>query len=309
MARRAPLPAPLPGPPRATGRRSVRRTQIALGSVDAQRRLPVPHADRAPRRRGAAGASRRSAPTTTPSGPDGRRPASPARSSPRARCGWPCRCWRRPEILGADRLADLRRSTSRKPAAAVIFAPNHHSHLDTPLADHGHPRAVARAARRRRRRRLLLRPATLTGAASRARRSTRSRSTANVDRAAVGRPGPRAHRRRLEPRDLPRGRPLTRRLGAAVQGRRRLPVGPDRRARRARVHRRHRLDLRQGHEAPEAGQDEGHVRLAAAARATDESTRRFNDRIEQAVTDARRRGADRLVDGPPAGRAPGPARR
>lgn len=35
-----------------------------------------------------------------------------------------------PEIVGLDRLEDLR---SRKDPPAVIFAPNHHSHVDTPL--------------------------------------------------------------------------------------------------------------------------------------------------------------------------------
>ena len=35
-----------------------------------------------------------------------------------------------PERRGLDRLADLRRATTHRP---VIFAANHHSHLDTPL--------------------------------------------------------------------------------------------------------------------------------------------------------------------------------
>ena len=36
-----------------------------------------------------------------------------------------------PEILGVDRLADL--SAKGDDAPALIFAPNHHSHVDTPL--------------------------------------------------------------------------------------------------------------------------------------------------------------------------------
>src|SRR5438309_904974 len=56
------------------------------------------------------------------------------------------------------------------------------------------------------------------------------------DRAGEGestlrRPGRRAARRGMEPRDLPRRRPLPRRLGPGPPGRRRLPRGEDRRAR------------------------------------------------------------------------------
>ena len=42
----------------------------------------------------------------------------------------------RPEVGGIDRLADLRALTTKKrdDPPAVIFTPNHHSHLDTPLA-------------------------------------------------------------------------------------------------------------------------------------------------------------------------------
>ena len=62
---------------------------------------------------------------------------------------------------------------------------------------------------------------------------------------------------------------------------------------RAGVHRRDRGDLRQGHEAPEAGPHQGRVRLTAPTRTTSENTRRFNARIEAAVT---RLGDEAITD-------------
>ena len=91
-----------------------------------------------------------------------------------------------------------------------------------------------------------------------------------IDRESTGRRSadldPRARRRRVEPRHLPRRWPLTRRLGAGVQGRCGVPVEPHRRTGGAGVHRRHRLDLRQGHEAAQAGTVTCRVRDADAAR-------------------------------------------
>jgi len=58
-----------------------------------------------------------------------------------------------PEVLGVDRLADLRRAEH---PPALIFAPNHHSHLDTALMAVAVPEpwrskmVVAAAARRAR---------------------------------------------------------------------------------------------------------------------------------------------------------------
>ena len=254
--------------------------------------------------------SRRSAPTTTPSGPGGGRPASPARSSPTDRCGWPCRCWRRPRS-GASivwptsgRSTRRRRATRRRPSSSP---PNHHSHLDTPLAITAIPEpwrghlVVGAAA-----------DYFFTSHADRARRrrwcSTRSRSTRNV----AGRQSADLARELIDDgwslRHLPRGRPLARRLGAAVQGRRRLPLDPDRRARRARVHRGRRLHPGQGHEAAQARQDHRHVRLAAVARAGREHPPL--QRPHRAGRHRpRRRDPDRLVVGPPTGRPPGQPRR
>ena len=66
-----------------------------------------------------------------------------------------------PEIFGPDRLDDLRRQAADAddPPPPLIFAPNHHSHLDTALMVRAVPVHVAQAPRRRRRRRLLLRQA------------------------------------------------------------------------------------------------------------------------------------------------------
>ena len=91
-----------------------------------------------------------------------------------------------------------------------------------------------------------------------------------IDREITGRKSsrhdPRADRRRLQPGDLSRGRSLARRLGPGLQGRRGVPVGAHRRTGRPGVHRRHRRDLRQGHEAAEARPHEGRVRQPAVAR-------------------------------------------
>ena len=81
---------------------------------------------------------------------------------------------------------------------------------------------------------------------------------------------------------------------------------PHRRAGGARVHRRHRQHLRQGHEAPEAGQDQGRVRRSAVpdrGREHPPLQRPHRGRRHR----ARRRGAHRLLDGPPARRRRAPA--
>ena len=137
------------------------------------------------------------------------------------------------------------------------------------------------------------------------------------DRAHAGqpperRPRRRADRRRLEPRHLPRGRPQPRRLGTGVPRRRRLPRQALRRAGRA--------DppptacgpiFPKGSGALAPGQGRGALRrrrCVPAPPATDgEAVRRTpgasRARIEAAVADARRRGRDGLVVGPPARRA------
>lgn len=78
---------------------------------------------------------------------------SPARAARRMILAGPMRMLVRavasPEIVGADRLADL---VDADPPVALIFAPNHHSHIDTPLVLTSLPRpwrskvAVAAAA-------------------------------------------------------------------------------------------------------------------------------------------------------------------
>jgi 1-acyl-sn-glycerol-3-phosphate acyltransferase len=65
-----------------------------------------------------------------------------------------------PDVTGLDRLADLMRLDDPPP---VIFAPNHHSHVDTGLMIRSIP-VLAQGPRRRRRGRLLLRPAVEGGA-------------------------------------------------------------------------------------------------------------------------------------------------
>ncbi len=65
-----------------------------------------------------------------------------------------------PDRHGLDRLAVL-----RDDGDPVIFAANHHSHLDTPVVLTSHPRALATQGLRGRRGRLLL-PHRVTAAAS-----------------------------------------------------------------------------------------------------------------------------------------------
>ena len=163
VARRAAgLPAPLKA--RKAADRAVRRRPPDHGQGQpAERvgRLPVPPPDRPSRRRGAARASRRSAPTSTPTGPGAARPASPGRSSSTGRCAWPCRRWPHPRSRGIDRLADLRALDTSKNGTSSGSA-GRHLHAQPPqpprhaAGHHRHPRAVARTPRRRRGGRLLL---------------------------------------------------------------------------------------------------------------------------------------------------------
>ena len=125
-----------------------------------------------------------------------------------------------PEIVGTDRLADLacaRGTTGADLRAESPQPPRHRS--DDPLgAEH-----VAPQARGRRGSRLLLRQEVEGGAVGAVAQRDSDRPRAHGTQVVRADQGPR--RRRLQPRDLPRGRPLTRRLGAGLQGRRRLPVG------------------------------------------------------------------------------------
>ena len=138
-------------------------------------------------------------------------------------------------------LADpIRVGTDRLDAidGPAIFAANHHSHLDAPLLltsipePWRHKIVVGAAADYFFRNRVT---SAALGAGHR-----RLPDRAVEGQPPVGRPGGRAAGRRVEPADLPRGRPLPRRLGPGPPRRRRLPVRPHRRARRARAHRGHR---------------------------------------------------------------------
>ena len=156
------LPAPLKAR-RAADRavRGVRRTHGEAQPAQRVGRLPLPPAHRAPRRRRSRRRSRRSgADYDTEWARRRAGPRRPGRSSRTGRCGWPCRCWPSPEVRGVDRLADLRGARHVEDGAstppAVIFTPNHHSHLDTPLAITAIPEPWRAPPRGRRGRRLLL---------------------------------------------------------------------------------------------------------------------------------------------------------
>ena len=319
MAPRSPgLPAPLQARRTADRAvRSVRRTKVKLSSLDASVGFPLPAADRPPRASSCPRRSRRSAPTTTPSGP-ARRPARVARVDHHQRPAAAGRAGagRRRRSAGVDRLADLRAldtSTQGDSPPAVIFTPNHHSHLDTAARHHGHPRAVAAG--------------TSSSAAAadyffdnRAEGAPRRRSSLNAfpiertqgEPAAVGRPGRRAASTTAGAwSSSPRAAARPDGWGQPFKGGAAYLSHPDRRARRARVHRGHRR----------ASSRKGMKRPASPARPRSRSARRCGpaDGREHPPLQRPHRGrpsppsADealhRLVVGPPAGRPPGqPAR-
>ena len=88
-------------------------------------RLPVHGTDGARHRRRAPARRRASAPTTRRTGRAGSPPGSPASCCSKRSCDRPSPRSARPSAPGIDRLAGLT-------DGPVIFAPNHHSHLDTP---------------------------------------------------------------------------------------------------------------------------------------------------------------------------------
>ena len=201
MAPRSPgLPAPLQARRTADRAvRSVRRTKIKLSGLNASVGFPYRAADRAPRRRRAAGeadARRRLRHRVGPAAAGPRRPLDHhQRSAAAGRAG-----------AGVARDPG-RRPPGRPPGARHVeegrLAAGRHLHPQPPqpprhaACHHGDPRAVARAPRRRGRRRLLLhQPPDQRGVGPRAQRHP---DRPQRGRAAVGRPGPRAHRRRLEP--------------------------------------------------------------------------------------------------------------
>ena len=122
-----------------SGRRELAEHRSQRGGratrAAAQRRVPLPPRRRCREASRCRRSRRRSAPTTTPRGRGRRSPRPPATlvvaGPQRLLIDWVTD----PEIHGHDRLADLLRTDRRRrrPAAPVIFAPNHHSHLDTAL--------------------------------------------------------------------------------------------------------------------------------------------------------------------------------
>ena len=183
----------------------------------------------------------------------------------------------------------------------MIFAPNHHSHLDTGLMIRSVP-AVWR------------RKMVVAAAADyffdkrwKAAISALALNAIPIDREITGRKSSDMIRDLIDDGYslviYPGRRALTRRVGPGLQGRRGVPVGADRRAGDPRVHRRDRRDLRQGDEAPEAGSHQGRVRQPAVAGASTRapagsgpgSSRPSRVLGDEALTDfwtARRRAAD-----------------
>ena len=209
-----------------------------------------------------------------------------------------------PEVIGTDRLDDRRRRRPRRcddDPPPLIFAPNHHSHLDTAL--------MVRAVPLTWRRKLVVAAAAdyFFDKRWKATLAALSLNAMPIDRESTGRRSadldPRPRRRRLEPRHLPGGWPLTGRLGPGLQGRRGLRVGADGRAVVPVF-----IDgtgsiFGKGMKRPKPGRTRGRVRGADADRTRARSTRRFNARIQAAVTTladeattdcwtARRRAAD-----------------
>ena len=243
---------PPPQPADRDGRRHVKVPRLAKPPV------PVLGAHRA-RRRGAARAhAQRSAPTTTPTGPAASRPGSPAPCSSRPCCA-------RPSPPSAPRSATASTGSPASRDGPVIFAGNHHSHLDTPVVLTSIPEPwrykvfVGAAADYFFRTRLTvgrLRPG-----------ARRHPDRALQGHPPLGRPGRRADRRRLVDADLPRGRPLARRLGPAVPRRGRLPRRAAARCRWCPLH----LEgtakiLRKGAKRPTPAARARHLRHPAAPR-------------------------------------------
>ena len=212
-----------------------------------------------------------------------------------------------PEIFGTDRLADLRRQAadSDEPPPPLIFAPNHHSHLDTAL--------MVRAVPFTWRKRLVVAAAAdyFFDKRWKATLAALSLNAIPIDRESTGRRSADMIRELVDDGwslvIYPEGGRSPDGWGQDVQGRRRLPVGAHRRAGRAGVHRRHRLDLRQGHEAAQAGPHPGRVRRRRCARERREHAplqRPHRGRRHRRSPTRRRPTAGRPAGAPP----PAPAR-
>ena len=253
---------PLPRPPDPHGRRDMSvlartiRPRPDQSRQNAAVAVPVPGADGAGRRRAAAGGPqdrsrlRHGVGPRVPGSHGSGRHRRGRHAAGHAAGGRP----RRSTAL--DRLAAL--------AGPAIFAANHHSHADTPLLLTTIPEPW--------RHRIFVGAAAdyffKTRADRRAQRAGHQRDPdrAHEGDAPLGRPRRRADRRRLEHAHLSRGRPQPRRVGPTVPGRRRVPVGPLRRPRRAGARRGHEPHPAQGGEAGDAHRHPGHVRRADAPR-------------------------------------------
>ena len=165
-------------------------------------------------------------------------PPLPGPRRPRWCCSRACM---RPAVAALGRARARRASTASHGLGGgpVIFAANHHSHVDTPLLLTSIPEPwrhkvfVGAAAD------YFFRNRVTVGRCRRWPSAPSPSSAPKVSRRSADQAAE-LHRRRLEHADLPRGRPQPRRLGPAVPGRRRLPVEPLRRAGRAGPHRGHR---------------------------------------------------------------------
>ena len=210
-------------PRRPVAERPAAATVPRRGRADAGRGVeplrgvgfPLPRADRARRRRACRREAARSAPTTTPSGPARPRPARPRAvvvDGPLRRPSsgrWPTPRSRGLDRLGpatsTDRRRDLRRQPPQPPRhrrCCCRPSPSRGatSSFVAAAADYFFDNRVAGGARRR---------WPSTPSRSSAPRSTgRSRPTSAAE----------LHRRRLEPGDLPRGRPLAPTAGASRSG-------------------------------------------------------------------------------------------
>ncbi len=200
-----------------------------------------------------------------------------------------------PTVSGTDRLADL----GERP---VVFAANHHSHLDTPLMlsvipePWRHHLFVGAAADYFFANRVTATLSALVIGAIPIERTKVTRQSADQAAELI--------ERRLEHAHLPRGRPQPRRLGPALPWRRGLHVDPLRRPRGA--------GARGGHRTHPAAR----ARACPAPRpprvtfgdpmlpGDGEDARRMAARIERAVAAAGRRSRQRLVAAPGDGPTP-----
>ncbi len=208
-----------------------------------------------------------------------------------------------PTVYGVDRLADLQRLDDDAPPGDLRPQPPQPPRHAADVR--GDPRAVAPPARRWRAAADYFFDTQAEGGRLGARRS----NAIPIDRESTSRRASEdiraLDRRRVEPRDLPGGRPQPRRLGPGVQGRRRPTC------RSAPAHRSCRCSstaparcFPQGRQQAQAGHHQGRVRRPARA-----ERRRDHAPLQRPHRGRRhgagRRSAHRLLDRPPARAAKG----